>query len=425
MNKSEFLSKWKNRGWSYLIEIPEVEELVKDYSNTETIQNLIRSLHDLLEETKKTKPEFKIVDILRLSPKDARALTWSACQSMLQWDKGHRRTQQLRTWSSQFYEFHTDKKLVWKRRHTISTVPQWTDSYVPRHKDIFLIVDHCSNIRDKCIILLMYSGLSNKPIGRLRLRHITAILEKYKQDKEIPLIIKVTSELIPKRFRSNTVVTWLPTLISKDCADLLLRYYEKKRKSADDNDYFFITRENMKLTEQRISVQVREAMDRASVINPRLKKSYPYLLRDAFYNRLIAGHMEDSYRELLMMHSTGIREHYFDEEYHRKKIIEQYLECEFNRETSLNHIEKGIGKINDLETEVGKLRKMINGYEKIFKIEVNGEKTDLRPKRLRAETNEPSIVKISNHDVDKYIELKGKGYIKTMENHEYIVMEKT
>lgn len=452
MNKKTFLEKFSGRKWSYLIEIPEVEQVVRDYSNENTIRNYARMLNYFLEEIHKTQEEYQLTNLLSLTPKEARTIIWNVCQSIMAWDDSNRVAQQVKTWLTQFYEFHSEKKLVWKRHHTISVIPQWTDRHIPSHKDIFLIADHCMNLRDKSIVLQMYNtGISHKAIGNIKVKHMRPILEKYKKDKEIPLVLKITADIYPKRFRSNNGFDYFPSLIDKDCADILLRYYEEERKDAEDSEYFYVNRDNEKLTTHRISVQIGRAIERATIVNPKLKKSYPYLIRHSFFNRLVAGNMKDIYREFLMMHTLkGQRDFYFDNEYQKDEIIQQYKACNFNRKTEIDQMEEKItdltekakeydelknkvdkqekrtSRLGNLEKEVNRLREIVGEYEVMLRVPLHdGRILDLRPRDLRLKDYEPSIMKIRKDDVDKYIELKSKGYVKTLENSEYIVMEKT
>lgn len=439
MDKRTFLEKFCGRKWSDLIEIPEVEQMIGDYNNDNTIRNICRMLNYFIEEIRKTSEDYELANLVSLPPKEARTTIWNVCQSIMKWDDSNRIALQVKTWTTAFYEFHTDKKLVWKRHHTISVVPQWTDRCVPTHKDIYLIVDHCMNLRDKCIVQHMYNtGISHNAIGNIKVSHMRPIVEKYKEDNEIPLIFKITADIYPKRFRSNNGFDYFPSLIDRDCANMLLKYYEEERKDANDNDYFYVNRDNGKLTTNRISVQIARAIKRATLVNPKLEKAYPYLVRHSFFNRLVAGNMKDIYREFLMMHTLkGQRTFYFDNQYHKKQIIEQYLNCNFNRRTKEDEMESKLTqlteevktsvkpeRLDELETEVNKLREMVSRYESIFQITVNGEDFDLRPKGLRNDTFKPSIVKISKNDIEKYVELRQKGYKKTLENGEYIVLEK-
>jgi len=404
MEKNEIQKKYGGRKWFYLLHHPEIEQMVTEYTNPDTIIDILKNMDYFLEEIHKEKPNFKITSILKLNPKEARTLIWSICQNIMKWDRSHRVARHCKIWVSQFYEYTTDKKITWKRRHKINIVPIRTDRYVPSHKDVFLIVDQCRSIRDKAIALLMYStGLSFKGIGNLKIRHVKPLLQKYTETKELPLVLKTTSEILPKRFQSNSPIIWLPSLIGKDCADMLKRYYEKHRKDASDDEYFFISGDGNQLIPERMGKQIRNAIRRASSVNPELTKAYPYLLRHSFFNRLVAGNIKDVYRELLMHHSQGIKENYFSSDYHKKKIIEQYSKCNFNRE------ENSEIKLKQLENRQTEFEKAIKEISKL---------------RDEAVKQIPDIVKIRKDDVDRYMELRQMGYVKTMENHAFVVLEK-
>jgi len=405
MNKNEIINEFGNKQWKYLLEYDEVIDFVRDYQNIDTVKDILIFTHYFVKEANKHQPKFKITDILKLTPKEARTLIWDTCQSIVKWDKSHRIAIQSKTWITQFYQFNTEKTIVWKRHHRIPIITIRTDRHVPTHSEVFLICDNCYNIRDRALTLLIYNcGLSPKGICNLKMKHVKPILEKYIKDKELPLILKINANILPKRFTSNSKITWLPALIDRDCGNLLLQYYEKYRKEAKDEEPFFITKEGKKLIPDRLSTQIRHAIDRACEIKPQLKKSYTYLLRDSFYNRLIIGNMKDVYREFLMMHTQGIKEFYFSKEYHRNEIVKEYLKCNFNRE-EINQLEK----IKELEV---KTKKIENHMETLLQI------------RDEAVKQIPDIVKIRKDDVDRYMELRQMGYVKTMENHAFVVLEK-
>ena len=92
-----------------------------------------------------------------------------------------------------------------------------------------------------------------------------------------------------------------------------------------------------------------------------LGKTWSYLLRDCFYNRLIEGGMFDVHGEYLMGHGLGVRGHCCDE--HREELREQYQRCHFNREVPSTRVEA-------LEKEVERLRSFIKDIEGILKANV-------------------------------------------------------
>jgi len=368
VNKNEFRNAFDERKWFYLIQHDEVWDFIKDYDNIDTIKDIMRSLNEFVEEKRNTNSQYEITNLLNLNEIEAREDIWNIVKEIMRTDKSHRLSKKVRTWVSQFYETTTNKTLMWKKRkYHIKIIPQRKLSeYIPKHEDIHLIVSQSRILRDRAIVLTMYnSGILHKGLCNLKMKHMRGIIEKYANDKETPMILKITAEIMPKRFGTGNY-SYLISLIERDCAELLLKYYQKQRKEANDEEYFFVSRTNQKLATGRISKQTRQAILRASDFNPKLVNTQPKGIRTAFNNRLIEGHMNERYIKFLMMHNEGVEDAYFNEEYQRQNIIPQYRECYFNREGNPLEQTKKIGnRTTKLEA---KTKKIENHMEKLIKI---------------------------------------------------------
>jgi len=120
-------------------------------------------------------------------------------------------------------------------------------------------------------------------------------------------------------------------------------------------------------------------------------RTWPYLLRDSFYNRLIEGQMTDTHREYLMGHDLGMRQHYYD--VNRREIREQYLRCHFNRVVSktdeVTRLEKQLEEERkrraELEERIGRIDealRSLTGYSIEKTLEDLGYPPDSSKKRI-------------------------------------------
>jgi len=124
------------------------------------------------------------------------------------------------------------KSIVWKRKHRISTI-RVRDKKVPTHSEVWRMIDYSTHVRDKALISLSYcTGLKAEALSNLNISDLKPLLEDFKENHTEPLILKVTPRIYPKRFRSNNGVSVYNSLIPRDCAELLLKYYEKKRSKS-------------------------------------------------------------------------------------------------------------------------------------------------------------------------------------------------
>jgi len=254
------------------------------------------------------------------------------------------------------------KSITWKRKHRIPTI-RVRDKTVPTHSEVWRMIDYSLHTRDKALIALSYcTGLKAEALSNLNISDLKPLLEDFKENQTEPLILQVTPLLYPKRFTSNGSVSVHHALICRDCAILLLKYYEEKRKSADNEEPFFITTKGKRLGVSRFSNQIeylRSKIDKHKGGNR--QNVIASLLRDSFYNRLVRGDMRDQYRETLMMH-VSIRSRYFNWELEKNNIIAEYLKCGFNRSTENNEVKQ---KVSQQSTEIEGLKQQIAELQKL------------------------------------------------------------
>ena len=133
---------------------------------------------------------------------------------------------------------------------------------------------------------------------------------------------------------------------------------------------------------------------------------------------------DDTIREFIFGHGLeGSRQAYFDPK--RVEAIQQgYLKGEWSRgeATRVEALEKEVQKLRSFFNDIQSIRnadiKTVNGTIEIeaFPTPLNDEKPSDR--------KGPELIKIDKHDVDKYLELRKKGYKKDFENDKVLVMIK-
>ena len=376
MEMGKFGERYRDNRWFYVLSNPVVKEFVGSYNNIHTQLAIARSVDYFLREVRKSSPDFDISQLISMNPVQARKLIWRTVQSLIGVrGKTNRIARQVKSFVTLLYNYANEeegKVIIWKRKHRVSIVAV-RDKKVPTHEEIWEMVDYALHLRDKAIIALSYNtGLKATAIYNLNVGDLRRQLEDFKENQTVPLILKINANIYPKRFQTNNGNrTWYPSLIDRDCAMLLLKYYEAKRKSAKDTEPFFLTHKKKRMGIQRISQQIRYLMDKLDRLKGGDRKdTYAMLLRDAFFNRLVKGGMKDIHREFLMMHSLGIKSHYFNWALEKEEVIESYLKCHFNREN--NQVRKTVEKQS---TEIEQLKNQIRELQELTKVL---EKYDLR-----------------------------------------------
>ena len=376
LDMAEFEVRYQNNRWFYVLENPIVKEFVASYNNIHTQLAIVRSIDYFVREVKKNVEDFDISQLISRNPVQARKLIWRTVQSLIGVrGKTNRIARQVKSFVTLLYNYANEeegKVIIWKRKHRVSVIAT-RDKKVPTHEEIWEMVDYALHLRDKAIIALSYNtGLKATPMSNLNVGDLRRQLEDFKENQTVPLILKINANIYPKRFQTNNNNrTWYPSLIDRDCAILLLKYYEAKRKNAADDEPFFLTYKNKRMGIQRISQQIRYLMDKLDRLKGGDRKdTYAMLLRDAFFNRLVKGGMKDIHREFLMMHSLGIRSHYFNWALEKEEVIESYLKCHFNREN--NQVRKTVEKQS---TEIQELKRQIQDLQELTQVL---QKYDLR-----------------------------------------------
>jgi len=378
MEIGKFEEKYRNYKWICVLENPVVKEFVASYNNIHTQLTIVRSTHYFVSEVKKTREDFDISQLFSLNSVQARRLIWRTLQSLMNSrGKTNRVARHVKTFIGLLYNYANEeegKAILWKRKHRISLVAV-RDKKVPTHSEIWEMVDYALHLRDKAIIALSYnSGLKATPINNLNVGDLRKPLEDFKINGTVPLIIKINAKIYPKRFQTNNnSIMWLPALVDRDCAVLLLKYYESKRKDAQDNEPFFVTQRNTRMDIGRISQQVRYLMNKLDKLKGGDRSNtYAMLIRDSFFNRLVKGGMKDIHREFLMMHTLGIKAHYFNWDLEKEEILESYLKCGFNRSTENNEVKK---KVTEQSTAIQELKRQIQDLQELTQVL---QKYDLR-----------------------------------------------
>jgi site-specific recombinase XerD len=329
--------------WEKLLEWSVVKDWMTSYPSQQTRADYLRVLFHLLEVLNLDPERF-----LALDPKEARAKTWSVIEDLV--NKGQSSFAHLTKYGvASFYNYHhEDNPLEWKKRTHTVLVPLKKESKkkIPTHEEVWKMVDSAQKIRDKVIIALMYNtGLGHQAIVNLNYGDVRYQLNK----EDYPLELHIDSRIYPKRFRSTKGgVSQYTVLFDRDCAELLRMYCAEFHKDSSDDTPLFRNQYGRRMDRSDIWYQVKKAI--VKVYGGEEARVWPYLIRGAFYNRLIEKGMVDAHREYLMGHDLGIRRHYYDEK--RSEIRECYLKCSFNRTEAVTDEVKKLRM--ELEQEKGK-----------------------------------------------------------------------
>lgn len=323
MDEREF-NEWLDsrvRGYDkYLKGYPELKEWIRSYNSIATIEGYSWAIHEFFERSSLTPRSF-----LQLDPVEARNIGWKVI-GYLMGEKRNERATHMKYALCSFYNFYNEDKglkLMWKRRtHRVPIVlKKYASKKIPSHSEVYTIVDSCLNLRDKLIITLMYqTGLSLTALKNLNYGDVKYILE----EDSLPMKLIITPKIEPKRF--NGTIPYRIVLIDKDARDLLKKYCSEKHKDSKDDTPLFSTYLGTRLSRFRLWCQTRNAIKRSQILDP--KRTWMYLIRDAYYNRLAVAMTKEN-TEYLMGHDLGIAVHYYDQ--HKEEIKEQYLKCHLNR----------------------------------------------------------------------------------------------
>lgn len=348
-----------------LLGIEPVREWIETFESRQTQKNYLSKMSYLLD------VGVDLEALLKLPMKEARELVWRIIKDLK--DRGDfAKSDNLKYAVKSFYDFHNeDTPMVWiKRLHRTSRPPKKeAKKIVPSHDQVWRWIDSCRITRDMAIVSLMYnSGLGHQAISCINYGDVIYSLQSDGYPKEIV----VTAKVYPKRFRINEGATSYRVLYDRDCAKLIEAYlkeseglrreYMGKYKVPIDETPLFLTQckdrrsRCKRMAPWGIWNVLTEVIKRKGQHLGLVKgRTWTYLIRDAYYNRLIAGGMKDVHREYLMGHSLGIRQHYYWNQY-SNEMKEQYLACGFNRVEPIEQRIEESEVIRELREENRRLR---------------------------------------------------------------------
>ena len=457
MSREEFLEKYQNRNWYFLLENEEVKKFVLDYPNERTRVNICQTVYDLVRGLNETDPDVSISNLLDLDAISAREKIWEVILNYIDKEK-YRTARSVKVYAKQLYdvthEMRRDPQSIsWRRNHNVPDI-RVRKTTVPTHDQIYRLVDKTTHIRSQAMILLSYSsGLKGSGIINLQIGHLKQAItfkEKLKQEflqkrnntydpkaqkdldeliNNLPLILRIDAKIYFKRFR-NGGKDWFPALVCRDAEEVLMKYYTKMRANAGDDEPLFVTSNGRKYSQVELSKNLRYNIRKFSKSTGELRNTSPSLLRRSFYNRLIAGNVKDVHREYIMGHALGIKGHYFDWESNKQEIILSYIRCNFNRIadnvtreiTSLKEdsISKD-AKIKELEKQLQYFKSKEFTSDLVVKIKENDELFNRleigKPKKLSTK-----VIKIG--DAKAWKKLNKEGYYLISSDDEHFVMQK-
>jgi len=437
MSGEQFLEKYQNRNWIELMNNKEVRKFILSYPNERSKFTISSTIYSFVRKMRETEPDFNISKLLNMDSIDAEETIWSVCMSYIEGNK-HRIAGMIKAYVKSLYDNvhkkrRDNERILWDKSKQVPKVKS-RETEVPTHEQIYRLVDSTTHLRIQSIFLLSYSsGLKGEGIINLKVKHLRKALEdreklrqefktemnkvkdpKAKRDLEklidnVPLIIKIDARIYPKRFKGSNLADWYRCIISKDAEELLMKYYNKDRASAESEEPLFVTKDNNKFTQIHLSMILKYNIKKYTKSNNgELKNTQPSLLRRSFYNRLISTGMKDIYREYLMGHSLEVKGHYFSWEQQRKDILLAYLKANFNRISNgvtreisslkMNGISKD-KKIQQLEEKLRYFESEQFSKDIINKIKIEG-----------FEISEPS--KIPKKVLTKMIQKHGRSSVK-------------
>jgi integrase len=353
-----FEERYKNRNFIQLLDNKDVKQFILSYPNTNSRRSIATHLYSLYTEAKALNPQFTFDSLFKSEPIEARRTLWSIVISYIG-KKKYRTANTTKVYGKALYDFVNEKNNLTIRYRRNQQVPniKVKPVEVPEHQQVYRLVDYCTHLKVKTLIALSYvSGTKGEGLRNLRIKDITDALNRQSKLREelttelkstsdfeaikdleelvsnLPLVIKITPELYPKRFRTASS-EWYPCLVSSDVQKLLVKFYKRRIEETDNpNSLLFVTSNGTRYTHSRLSYLIKYNIKKFSKSNNgELKHTSPSMLRKSFFNRLISYGMKDIFREYLMGHSIGIKGSYFEWDLQKKEILLQYVRCNFNR----------------------------------------------------------------------------------------------
>lgn len=452
-----FEEKYRNRNFIKLFENRDIKKFILNYPNETSRRSILSHLYSFYTEAKKLDPEFTFERFFESNPLEARETIWGTVLSFINLRK-YRTANTSKVYGKALYDFVNEEKGIsinFRRNQQVPSIKVKAVE-VPTHQQIYRLIDYCTHLKVKAIIALSYvSGTKAEGIRNLRIKDVKDALKRQQEFKQqledelkeardvdtikeleellsnLPLVIKITAELYPKRFR-NATSDWYPAIVSKDAQELLLKHYNRRLIQVDSEDsLLFVTlKNNRRYSQPRLSYLIKYNIKKFSKSNNgELKHTSPSMLRKAFFNKLIAGGMKDIYREVLMGHDIGVKSHYFEWDIQRKEILLTYIRCHFDR-NGTNGITREITRIKeDSQTKderIKLLEKELNYFKSpaftkdiLAEIKSNGFKLpdETKPKKV--------ITKVIDiGDKEAWKKLNAEGYVLVASDDEHFVLEK-
>lgn len=267
-------------------------------------------------------------------------------------------------------------------------------------------------MRDRAIVLTLFqSGIRVGTLCNLNFGHVKSYLYP---ELKIPIRLRIT-ENIDTKLRGQEIPFYY-TFLQEDACKALKEYCDKTHIESNDEKPLFLSKTGRRLNRVLVWLIVKKCVKRAG-LDP--ESIWTHSLRKSFRKILNASQMDEDTKEAIMGHKLpGARGNYFDM-HDIDEIERKYTQCNFSREVPSSRVEA-------LERELHELRRFI---EEIRNVKIENGKPITIPiyglKEKKQVTEEgPELIKIDKHDVDKYIELRRKGYIKDWENDKVLVMIK-
>lgn len=449
-----FEEKYKNRNFIHLLDNKIIREYINSYVNPKTKKACLFVLHTMFREFRKIEPDFEINNFFELNPVLARRKIWEVVQIYIQNEK-YRTALNIKSYGSLIYEYANEEKgltIKWSKKHRVPSI-KIREGQTPTHSQVYKLVDVITHTDTKAIFLTSYSsGLKGEGLINLKIKHYKeaiAFREKLKEEftnqlrrtedpetikelnyliNNLPLILRITYQIYPKRFTDNGAKSWYPAFLCRDAEEMINKYLQEDRPNSNDDDPLFVGRLSGKKSSQiQLSKWLKFNIKKFYKLTGELKDTAPSLVRRSFYNRLVSGNMKEIYSEYLQGHSLGVKKYYFDWDRQKKDIILQYLKCNFNR---LNgDISKEIttlkedsvskdSKIKQLEEELRYFKSP--EFTKNLVLEVNkfSEAVKVSPP---AKTHK---VKVKLDDGERLAKLMREGYAPTYSDNEIWILEK-
>lgn len=336
---------------------------------------------------------------------------------------------------------------------------QWEnlrENYIPAHREIVSdriptktelesIFYSKIGLRDKIMVLLGLCGFRARTLVSLRLYELNLDFGNDYGDeyKGLGLITVRKYDRNGNLYigRKMKTLNEYHVILSRECVQYLKRYLEyRKRKHEDITDNSPILTSNYKGFEGKLlengfaTKQWRKILNRLGfndvAFDQNNIKRYSlhfHSLRKYFKSMCANVGMSKDHISYLMGQATGL-----------DKSYERFVGNEINYLKDFLKVEPFITiaserpRVNHLESDIAKMKETIKALSEMLKgryEDANGiHEFDVRPKILKEaierESSKPTIVKIRKDDVDRYMELRQMGYVKTMENHTFVVLEK-